>query len=56
MATKGGINMVKYFFYKGSTIRPERGPGLVALGYAAAREREVAPWAVFDQVRLRLST
>ncbi|KAJ0422997.1 hypothetical protein BJY00DRAFT_310596 [Aspergillus carlsbadensis] len=42
-AARGGINFVRYFFYRGDTISPERRRALVALAYATARDRQLAP-------------
>lgn len=46
MAARGGINFVKYFFYTGNTIAPDRKKALVALAYATARDQQLAPKAI----------
>lgn len=46
MAARGGINFVKYFFYAGNTIAPDRKKVLVALAYATARDQQLAPKAI----------
>ncbi|KAK6810747.1 hypothetical protein RU639_013606 [Aspergillus parasiticus] len=46
MAARGGVHFVKYFFYAGNTISPDRKRQLVALAYATARDQKLAPKAV----------
>lgn len=46
MASKGGVNFVKFFFYVGNTINTERKQKLVTLAYATARDQQVAPTAI----------
>ncbi|KAL1859078.1 hypothetical protein VTK73DRAFT_7597 [Phialemonium thermophilum] len=46
MASKGGVNFVRYFFYSGNTIRADRKEKLVALAYATARDQHLAPKAI----------
>ncbi|KAF7182863.1 hypothetical protein CNMCM7691_002607 [Aspergillus felis] len=45
-AAKGGVNFVRYFFYAGNTISPDRKKALVALAYATARDQQLAPKAI----------
>ncbi|KAK2762654.1 hypothetical protein FQN54_000827 [Arachnomyces sp. PD_36] len=46
MAARGGVNLVKYYFYVGHTISPERRKALVALAYSTARDQKLAPKAI----------
>lgn len=46
MATAGGANFVKYFFYAGNTISKQRKESLVALAYATACDQQLAPQAI----------
>jgi hypothetical protein len=55
MAAKGGVNFVKYFFYLGNTISPDRKAALVALAYATARDQELAPKAILIRFVLFMS-
>jgi hypothetical protein len=52
MASKGGVNFVKFFFYVGNTISTERKQKLVALAYATARDQQVAPTAILIRLVL----
>lgn len=45
-AAQGGVNFVKIFFYDGNTISAARKQALVALAYATARNRLLAPKAI----------
>lgn len=55
MAARGGAHFVKYFFYAGNTISPDRKRQLVALAYATARDQKLAPKAVLIRLVLVLS-
>ncbi|OAT09727.1 hypothetical protein, variant 2 [Blastomyces gilchristii SLH14081] len=46
MATRGGANFVRYFFYAGNTISSSQKKTLVALAYATARDQKLAPKAI----------
>ncbi|PWY91864.1 hypothetical protein BO94DRAFT_533310 [Aspergillus sclerotioniger CBS 115572] len=46
MASGGGINLVRYYFYGGFRLSPERKKALVALAYATARDQKLAPKAI----------
>lgn len=44
--SQGGANLVRYFFYAGTTIKESRKQALIALAYATAREQYIAPKAI----------
>ena len=46
MASASGANFVKYFFYAGNTISKQRKQSLVALAYATAQDKQLAPQAI----------
>ncbi|GKZ52054.1 hypothetical protein AbraIFM66951_010162 [Aspergillus brasiliensis] len=46
MATGGGINFVRFYFYQGFLLPPERQKALVALAYSTARDQKLAPKAI----------
>jgi hypothetical protein len=44
MATgAGGVNLVRYFFYAGNTIKKQCKQELVTLTYATARDQQLCP-------------
>ncbi|KAL2369196.1 hypothetical protein RJ035_005401 [Blastomyces gilchristii] len=49
MATRGGANFVRYFFYAGNTISSSQKKTLIALAYATARDQKLAPKAILIQ-------
>ncbi|PYH81544.1 hypothetical protein BO82DRAFT_383629 [Aspergillus uvarum CBS 121591] len=55
-AANGGINMVRYFFYQGSTITPKQKKALVALDYATARDLQLTPKAILSRSELHKTT
>lgn len=54
MAAKGGVNFIRYFFYAGNTISPDRKRKLIALAYATARDQKLAPKAILIRLVLVL--
>lgn len=53
MAALEGVNFVRIFFYLNSNISPEVKASLVALAYATARDKFLAPKAIL--IRLVVS-
>ncbi|KAE8356758.1 hypothetical protein BDV28DRAFT_154436 [Aspergillus coremiiformis] len=45
-AARGGVNLVKYFFYFDNKISLDQKKPLVALAYATARDQSLAPKAI----------
>ncbi|KAF9885155.1 hypothetical protein FE257_000681 [Aspergillus nanangensis] len=56
MAAARGANFVRYFFYAGNTISPDRRKALVALAYATARDQQLAPKAILIRSEMHDTT
>ncbi|RMD44834.1 hypothetical protein DV735_g420, partial [Chaetothyriales sp. CBS 134920] len=56
MASKGGANFVRYFFYRGFEMDAETKQRAVALAYATAREQKLAPSKILIRASLHDTT
>ncbi|KAL3481024.1 hypothetical protein BJX99DRAFT_254005 [Aspergillus californicus] len=55
-AARGGINMCRIFFYAGGSITEIRKRALIALAYATARDKLLAPKAILIRSDLHRTT
>ncbi|KAM3523123.1 hypothetical protein MY4038_008320 [Beauveria bassiana] len=56
MASKGGVNFVRYFFYKELDLDPSVKEKAIALAYATARDQKLAPTRILIRARLHNTT
>ncbi|PVH93026.1 hypothetical protein DM02DRAFT_542361 [Periconia macrospinosa] len=56
MSSSTGVNLVRFFFYRGMTISAERQQKLVGLAYATAQSQGIAPTAILIRADIHDTT